>query len=63
MVPSFHPRNQTTIKTMEPSGSAPPKKAKTVSSAGKFIASGFEDDDGILIIEYLLNGQTINGTY
>ena len=44
-------------------GSPPPKKAKTVPSAGKIMASLFWDADGILLIDYLQKGQTINGTY
>ena len=44
-------------------GSPPPKKAKTVPSAGKVMASVFWDADGILLIDYLQKGQTINGTY
>ena len=44
-------------------GSPPPKKAKTVPSAGKVMASVFWDTDGILLIDYLQKGQTINSTY
>ena len=44
-------------------GSPPPKKAKTVPSAGKVMASVFWDADAILLIDYLQKGQTINGTY
>ena len=43
--------------------SPPPKKAKTVPSAGKVMASVFWDADGILLIDYLQKGRTINGTY
>ena len=56
MGPSLYPRGQTT-------GSSPSKKAKTVPSAGKIMASVFWDGDGILLIDYLQKGQTINGTY
>jgi len=32
-------------------------------SAGKVLASIFWDQDGILLIDYLLKGQTINAEY
>ena len=44
-------------------GSPPPKKANTVPSAGKVMALVFWEADGILLIDYLQKGQTINGTY
>ena len=44
-------------------GLPPPKKAKTVPSAGKVMTSVFWDADGIMLIDYLQKGQTINGTY
>ena len=50
-------------KQWKHSGSPPPKKAKTVPSAGKVMASVFWDADGILLIDYLQKGQTVNGTY
>lgn len=34
-----------------------------VKSAGKVMASVFWDADGILMIDYLPKGQTINGEY
>ena len=59
MGPSLYPRGQTTIETMEATRLTPPKKAKTVPSAGKVMASVFWDADGILLIDYLQKGQTI----
>ena len=44
-------------------GSPPPKKAKTVPSAGKVMALFFWDADGILMVDYLKKGQTIKGIY
>lgn len=44
-------------------GSPPPKKAKSFSSAGKVMATIFWDSKGILLIDYLTKGQTINGAY
>ena len=40
-----------------------PKKAKTVPSAGKVMASVFWDAAGIIYIDYLQKGRTINGAY
>ena len=63
MGPSLYPRGQTTTETMEAPRLTPPKKGRTVPSAGKVMASVFWDADGILLIDYLQKGQTINGTY
>jgi len=40
-----------------------PKKFRVQNSAGKFLASIFWDRDGILLIDYLPKGQTINAEY
>jgi len=45
------------------SGSHRPKKFRVQKSAGKFLASIFWDQDGILLIYYLPKGQTINLEY
>jgi histone-lysine N-methyltransferase SETMAR len=37
-----------------------PKKFQVQKSAGKVLASIFRDQDGILLIDYLPKGQTIN---
>jgi len=42
------------------SSSPHPKKFRVQKSAGKFLASIFWDQDGILLIDYLPKGQTIN---
>ena len=59
----FTPEAKQQSKQWKHPGSPPPKKAKTVPSAGKVMASVFWDADGILLIDYLQKGQTINGTY
>lgn len=41
-------------------GSPPPKKARTQPSAGKLMATIFWDIRGILLIEYMPKGSTIN---
>ena len=38
-----------------------PKKAKMVKSAGKVMGTGFWDANGIIFIEHLERGQTLNG--
>ena len=45
------------------SGSPQPKKFRAQKSAGKALASIFWDQDGILLIDYLPKGQTINAEY
>jgi len=45
------------------SGLPRPKKFRVQKSAGKFVASIFGDEDGILLIDYLPKGQTINAEY
>ena len=42
---------------------AHPKKFRVQKSTGKFLASIFWDQDGILLIDYIPNGQTINVEY
>jgi len=44
-------------------GSPRPKKFGVQKSTGKFLASIFWDQDGILLIDYLPKGQTINAEY
>lgn len=41
-------------------GAPPPKKAKVVLSAGKVMATVFWDRKGVLLVDYLPRGQTIN---
>ena len=41
-------------------GSPAPKKVKTVSSVGKIMVTIFWDEDGVLIVDFLESGQTIN---
>jgi hypothetical protein len=45
------------------SGSPHPIKFRAQKSAGKVLASTFWDQDGILLIDYLPKGQTINAEY
>jgi len=61
----YHYDPETKQQSMEwrHSGSPRPKKFRVQKSARKFIASIFWDQDGILLIDCLLNGQTINTEY
>jgi len=45
------------------SGSTRPKKFRLQKSAGKVLASIFWDQDGILLIDFLPKGQTMNAEY
>ena len=40
-----------------------PKKFQVQKSAGKVLASIFWDQDGILLVDYIPEGQTINAEY
>lgn len=44
-------------------GERAPKKAKTIQSAGKVMATVFWDSQGIILIDYLEKGRTITGQY
>jgi len=45
------------------SGSPRPKKFRVQKFAGKVLASNFWDQDGVLLIDYVPKGQTINAEY
>ena len=44
-------------------GESTPKKAKTVPSAGRVMATIFWDSHGVISIDYLQKGKTITGDY
>ena len=44
-------------------GSLPPQKFKRVHSAEKVMASIFRDSQGVIIIDYLEQGRTMNSAY
>ena len=56
---SFHPKGQKLVKTMEGHWFTPPKKANTVLSAGKVMASVFWDADGRLSAKGTANQRNI----
>jgi len=61
----YHYEPETKQQSMEwrHSGSPCPQKFWVQKSAGKVLASFFWDQDGILLIDYLPKGQTINAEY
>jgi len=61
----YHYDPKTKQQSMEwrHSGSPRPKKFRVQKFAGKILASIFWDQDGILLIDYLPRGQTINAEY
>jgi len=61
----YHCNPETKQQSMEwqHSGSPCPKEFRVQKSAGKVFASIFWDQDGILLIDYVPKGQTINTEY
>ena len=61
----YHYDLETQQQSMEwqNSGSPRPKKFRVQKSTGKVLTSIFWDKDGILLIDYLPKGQTINVEY
>ena len=61
----YHYESETKQQSMEwrHSGSLRPKMFRVQKSIGKVLASIFWDEDGILLIDYLPKGQTINAEY
>jgi len=63
LVISLWPGDKATINGVADSDSSRPKKFRVQNSAGNVLASIFWDQDGILCIDYLPKGQTINVEY
>ncbi|CAH1257192.1 SETMAR [Branchiostoma lanceolatum] len=59
----FDPESKEQSEEWTKKGSQPPKKFKRVASVGKVMASVFWDSEGVIMINYLQKGQTINGEY
>jgi histone-lysine N-methyltransferase SETMAR len=57
----YTPETKEQSKQWVPSGESAPKKAKTVPSARKVMATVFWDSQGIIHINYLEKGRTISG--
>lgn len=59
----FTPETKSQSKQWTAKDEPAPKKAKTVSSAGKVMATVFWDSRGVIFVDYLEKGKTITGTY
>lgn len=59
----YTPETKEQSKQWTSPGERAPKKAKTVISAGKVMATVFWDSQGIIHIDYLERGRTITGQY
>lgn len=59
----FTPEQKQQSKQWIEAGKSAPKKAKVVPSAGKVMATVFWDYKGVLLIDYLAKGKTINSDY
>jgi histone-lysine N-methyltransferase SETMAR len=59
----YTPETKEQSKQWKHCGSPPPRKAKVVASAGKVMASVFWDAKGIIFVDYLEKGRTINAVY
>jgi len=59
----YEPETKQLSVKWQHSGSPCHKKFRVQKSAGKVLASIFWDQDGILLIDFLTQGQTINAEY
>ena len=57
------PRVKIQNKQRKHPGSPPPKNFKRVHSAGKMMTSIIWDSQGVIMLDYLEQGCTINGAY
>jgi histone-lysine N-methyltransferase SETMAR len=59
----YTPESKQQSKQSTEAGFPTPKKTRSVSSAGKVMASVFREAEGILFIDYIEKGKTITGEY
>lgn len=59
----YDPESREQSRQWLPRGSAPPLKAKVQPSLGKVMATVFWDSTGIILVDYLERGATINAEY
>lgn len=59
----YTPETKQQSKQWVRAGSPPPKKAKAILSANKVMASVFWDAKGVIMVDYLQKGTTINSDY
>ena len=60
---NYDPETKQQLMEWRHSGSPLPKKFRVQKYAGKVLPSIFWNQDGILLMDYLPKGQTINGEY
>ena len=59
----YTPETKKQLKQWTSPGKRAPKKAKTVLSAGKVMATVFWDSQSMIYIDYLQKGRTVTGLY
>jgi len=59
----YTPETKGQSKQWTSHGEPAPKKAKTVPSAGKVMATVFWGLQGVIYIDYLMKGKTVTGLY
>jgi len=59
----YTPETKEQSKQSTSPGEPAPKKANTVPSAGKVMATVFWDSQGVIYIDNLENGKTVTGLY
>jgi len=59
----YTPETKEQSKQWTSPGEPAPKKARTVPSAGKVMATVFWDSQGVIYIDYLEKGKTVTGLY
>lgn len=59
----YDPETKQQSKQWKHASSPPPKKARVQASAGKVMLTVFWDQQGVLLIDFLQKGTTINGAY
>ena len=62
-VPHFDPETKAESRQWKHSDSPPPRKFKVSKSVGKIMVSVFWDASGILLVDFLEKGRSINGEY
>jgi len=59
----FDPESKVHRMALKHASSPPPRKFRVLASARKVMATVFWDAEGIVVIDYLVHGSTITGTY
>ena len=62
-LPHYNPETKSQSRQWCGAGDMPPVKARTVASAEKIMMSVFWDTEGVLLVDFLEKGATINSEY